>query len=142
MKTKNLSAHDIYNILVTESFFDWYKNDFQDSILAGQNFSVTLKKEIEELFNLEDSKPNVLTRKELLARLLVPTQGKYVRFSSVTQNGIYASPLNWEAAQYPNQMIQECKDMVKKYNLSVFFSQEVNTVEGMHTIRKEFHPIE
>ena len=139
MKTKNLSAEDIYSVLATDHFYNWYKNDFQDSILAGQNFSVTLKKEIEELFKLEGPEPKTLTREEL-ARLNVPKQGKYVRFTSVSQAGINAIPLNWEAAQYPNQIIQECRDMANKCNIPVVFSQEVNTVEGIHTIYKKFNP--
>lgn len=139
MKTKNLSAKDIYNVLATDHFYNWYKNDFQDSILAGQNFSVTLQKEIEELFKLEGPEPRTLTREEL-ARINLPKDGKYVRFISVTQVGINAIPLNWEAAQYPNQMIAECKEIAKKYNLPVLFSQESNTVEGIYTIRKTFKP--
>jgi hypothetical protein len=117
-----MNSKRIYNVLNSQDFAHWYENEFIPATQNGNGFSSKIKREIESFFD-DKEVAKALTREEL-ARLTVPTQGKFVRFGPVSQVCVMAAPLNAEARTYQNEIADECKEMADRLHLQVVYVEE------------------
>lgn len=131
-----MNAKKIYNVLNSRNFARWFEFEFVPSLQKGSGFSSKIKREIESFFEPQEQHVKALTREEV-ARLTVPTQGKFVRFGPVSQVYVAAMPLNAEAREHQNEIAEECKEMADRLHLPVIYSEEL--LEGGNK-RIAFHP--